>query len=278
ESKKRLIRFVKRLNKKAVPKAIIANADDRNFKHLKTDSFNSISYGISQKADVAAKSIKLSESGNCFKLVTGKWETEINSRLPALFNVYNCLAAASVGVLLGIDKKTIKRGIEKVTNVSGRMEKIPFKKGARVIVDFAHTPESLENVLRFFRCLTKNRLITVFGCGGNSTVKKRMLMGKVASKYSDIIYLTSENPYYENSLKILKDIEKGMPKKVLQHKKCIKVVGRKNAIKAALLNARKGDTVVIAGKGHEKYIHMQGKKIPADDKEAVTSAIKALGG
>ena len=188
---------------------------------------------------------------------------EVKSSLYGEFNVYNLLGAMSVCSLLGISGETLMHAVRKIKAVKGRFSVLHTEKGT-IIVDFAHTPEGLKNLLSTARTITKSRLITLFGCGGERDKTKRAQMGKIASKYSDFIVLTSDNPRSEDALDIIRQIEWGVS---IKDVKCI--VDRPEAVRFALAEMEEGDTLVLAGKGNENYLEIKGKKIPYSDFDMV---------
>lgn len=222
-----------------------------------------ISYGLYSPSDVFAIDIKQTLEGSEF---TCNCNDEIlmgYTHLTGEFNVQNALAAISVCSLLGIDIKTIERELKYAPPIEGRVNVI-VKDGKRIVVDYAHTPDGLEKVIKNVRALTPGRVLTVFGCGGNRDVDKRPKMGSIASSLSDFVYLTSDNPRFEKPLSIIKDIKRG-----IERDNYIIEPDRSQAIKKAMNYAGEQDTVIIAGKGGEKYQEIEGKKLPYDDYSVV---------
>lgn len=244
----------------------ILNVDDKNIRPLeKSIKKKVITYGMKKSAYISAKIKKLELDGSSFTVrIKNKDSFSINTKLVGLHNVSNILAAVATGIALGVDKKMIKKGIESVANINGRLESIDMGQKFKIFVDYAHTHNALENVLSFLNQSKKRNIITVFGCGGERDKKKRSLMGHVAEQLSDFVILTNDNPRGEDPLKIIKDIKKGM-----NSKKYIAVPNRKKAIEKALKKAKKDDIVLIAGKGHEKFQIEGMKKIPFDDRKIV---------
>ncbi len=198
--------------------------------------------------------------------LTIEWEGrtyKFFSNLRGEFQAYNLSLGILVGFLFGLDAQTIQQGVERVI-VPGRFETF-FKEGKLAIVDYAHTPDALEKVLITARRLTKDKLWVVFGAGGNRDKTKRPLMGKVAEKWADLVVITSDNPRWEEPEAIIEDILKGIEQK----KKVFVQKDRKEAIKFALQNAKEGDVVLIAGKGHEDYQEIKGVKYPFKDQDVV---------
>jgi UDP-N-acetylmuramoyl-L-alanyl-D-glutamate--2,6-diaminopimelate ligase len=168
----------------------------------------------------------------------------------------------------------IKSGLEDMKSVSGRLEPLPTGDlGFSVFVDYAHTPDALENVLKTVRGFAKGRIITVFGCGGDRDRAKRPIMGEIAGRYSDRLVVTSDNPRTEDPFKILEAIEEGVKKSGCAY---VTIEQRREAIRHALENARKDDVIVVAGKGHENYQEINGVKHHFDDKETVMELLASL--
>lgn len=195
-------------------------------------------------------------------------EVEVSSPMIGAFNASNILAAMLYGVAADIPLSKIKEGVEKLRGVPGRLERIRNNRGISVFVDYAHTPDALNNVLLLLKGLKKGRLIVVFGCGGDRDTSKRPIMGSVATSHADFTILTSDNPRHEDPLNIIRDIEKGVngnPYKVVEN--------RKEAIKEALQMAQENDVVLIAGKGHEDYQKIGEVTHHFSDREVVEEAL-----
>ncbi len=230
-----------------------------------------VTYGMdSENLDYRITEIEKRKKETKFSIVSGNKKIPISTYLLGNFNVMNTAAAAIVGFELGFNRSIVQEGIRKASNVKGRMEMIDSGKGFRVIVDYAHTPDALENVLNAAREFTEKRLIVVFGCGGERDRGKRPEMGRIAYSLADVVFVTSDNPRRENPEVILSDIIEGID----STDKVITIVDRKEAIKAALDEAQNGDTVLIAGKGHETYQEIGGKRIPFDDCVIVEEYLK----
>lgn len=203
-----------------------------------------------------------------------KPQVEVDIKLPGIFNVYNALIAATTCFYLNFSKEDIKRGIEIVDRVPGRCDQVMTDRGFSVIVDYAHTPDGLKNLLLNMKQLKKGNLIVVFGCGGNRDKEKRPIMGGIAQKLSDYTIITSDNPRYEKPIEIINEIKKGIS--VWNNVDIIE--DRKKAIFKAIQIARINDIVVIAGKGHEQYQEVNGTRHHFDDKEIAREALRALEG
>jgi UDP-N-acetylmuramoyl-L-alanyl-D-glutamate--2,6-diaminopimelate ligase len=234
---------------------------------------NIITYGVKQSADVRAENIKYSCGGLDFRLGIGtnKDSIDISSRLIGGHNIYNILAAAAFGMTVGMALKDIKSGIERVSILPGRLERIDCGQDFVVFVDYAHTANGMENVLTSLRNLEPSRLLTVFGCGGDRDKSKRPEMGKLCSRLSDRIFITSDNPRTEDPLEIINEIVKGIDKDKSNY---VVEADRVEAIKRALGEAGKGDIVLIAGKGHETYQIFKNVTLPFDDREVVRKILK----
>jgi len=214
-----------------------------------------ITYGIKNPADVRAEDI------------------DIRSPLIGQHNVYNILASAACGIAMGMSHEKIAQAIESVRSLPGRLEKIDCGQDFSVFVDYAHTENGIENALKALRELKPNRLITVFGCGGDRDKSKRPGMGKVSSRLSDKIFITSDNPRSEKPLEIIKDIIKGIP---ARKKNYVIEKDRARAIELALKDAKSKDIVLVAGKGHETYQIFKDITIPFDDREVVRKNLKEM--
>lgn len=248
--------------------ANIINIDDvngriilDNIKELKVPYYT---YGINYKSTFTAKNVKLYEDKTVFTLLGPKnFETKVTLNMVGQFTVYNCLAVICACYVLGMDINEIVNRISKLKGVAGRFEMVENNKNIHVFVDYAHTPDALDNVLKSIKSFARGRIITVFGCGGNREKEKRPLMGKIAQKYSDLAIITSDNPRYEEPNEIIKDILIGIDKNKENY---IVIVDRKDAIKEAIQRAKEGDIVLIAGKGHENYQIIRDEIVEFDDK------------
>ncbi|MFW5998591.1 MAG: UDP-N-acetylmuramoyl-L-alanyl-D-glutamate--2,6-diaminopimelate ligase [Bacillota bacterium] len=250
---------------------IINIDDDKSDYIIKNTRGNVLTYSIENKSDIQARKIKLDIKGVHFKT---DYIKNINIKLTGRFNVYNALAGITTGKALGLSKDNIKTGLEEMEGVPGRFELIDENQNFGVIVDYAHTPDGMENVLQTAREITNNNIIIVFGCGGDRDKGKRPLMGKIGIKYGDYCILTSDNPRSEDPIDILKQIEAGINS---QNKDLYEVIpDRKKAIFRAIEIAQKDDFVIIIGKGHETYQIFKNKTIHFDDREVAREAISCL--
>lgn len=231
-------------------------------------------FAIREKANIYAGNIEFDPRGLSFTLHFHKrYELDIDLQLSGLFNVYNSLCAAAVCDALGVEPRFIKEGLEAVANVPGRMEVLDTGTPYQVILDYAHSPDALDNVLRAVRQFTKGRLIAVFGCGGNRDKEKRPIMGRIGADLADYCVLTSDNPRGEDPMAILAAIEEGARP---EGKPYSVIENRREAIRHAMSIARDGDVVVLAGKGHETYQEIMGEKHPFDEKVVVQELLAEL--
>jgi UDP-N-acetylmuramoyl-L-alanyl-D-glutamate--2,6-diaminopimelate ligase len=239
-----------------------------------------ITYGIDREADVTAEDIKLSCNGLKFKLgiaervFASSASIEIKSNLIGRYNIYNILASIAAAIAMGMDLKDIEKGIEDMRGLPGRLERVDCGQNFSVYVDYAHTEDGLENVLKSLRELKQGKLIVVFGCGGNRDKSKRSRMGKISTELSDKVFITSDNPRNEEPMDIINEIIKD----ICPDKNNYAIESdRFNAIKKALTEAREGDIVLVAGKGHETYQIFKDTTVPFDDREVVKRVLKEAG-
>jgi UDP-N-acetylmuramoyl-L-alanyl-D-glutamate--2,6-diaminopimelate ligase len=250
-------------------KYAVLNADDPSMEYFrKLTSTEVITYGINNDADVTAKNIIMTSQGIRFLLTSFKGEIDIDFKLVGRFNVYNALAAITCALIEGVSLTSIRKSLSKLISIRGRMEIVDQGQDFLVLVDYAHTPDALENVLTSIKEFSNGKIITVFGCGGDRDVTKRPIMGSIASSYSDVVIVTSDNPRSEDPSTIMKEIEKGILKS--HSTQCQLVENREEAINKAIEIAYTNDVVLIAGKGHENYQTLKDKTIHFDDKEVAT--------
>lgn len=252
-------------------KAIINKDDFYGGKLIEELAIPVFTYGIGKDADVIARDIEISSKGVEFTVKTGNEAAEMFLKIPGKFSVYNALAATTACLALGIDLSTIKNGLLQVEGVPGRFELIDEGQGFAVIVDYAHTPDGLQNILNTVKEFASGKIITVFGCGGDRDKNKRPKMGRIAAELSDLCIITSDNPRSEDPKGIIREIEEGV-KPVT--KNYVKIVDRRDAIGYAINTAQAKDIVIIAGKGHETYQVMGDKMIPFDDREIAREMIR----
>ena len=254
-------------------KISIVNADD-NYGEKIIDSIvgDIVTYGLESQAMLRAKNLKLHSRGIEFTLVYNGNEEDIKLSIPGKYNVYNALGCIAATIHEGASIEDIKESLKKVA-VPGRCEIVTLNHdlGYDVIVDYAHTPDGLENILNSAREFTFGRLISVFGCGGDRDKTKRPIMGSIGSNLSDIAIITSDNPRTEDPMAIIEDIKSGLKKD-----NYIVIENRREAIKYAMKIAKDKDVIVIAGKGHEDYQILKDKRIHFDEREIISEIIKEL--
>ncbi|QGQ95774.1 UDP-N-acetylmuramoyl-L-alanyl-D-glutamate--2,6-diaminopimelate ligase [Paenibacillus psychroresistens] len=258
-------------------KYAVLNADDSASTYFaEITSAQVVTYGIDNKADVMADNIWITSEGTQFHLTCFAGETDIQLKLIGKFNVYNALGAIAATLLEGVPLEQVKNSLEGMSIVPGRMEPVLEGQDFLVAVDYAHTPDGLENALSTIRGFVQGHLITVFGCGGDRDRTKRPLMGKIAAQYSDYVYITSDNPRTENPDHILLDIEPGLLELGFPEHRYEMIVDRRAAIKKAIEMASPNDVVLIAGKGHETYQIIGTIKTDFDDRDEARAAIRGL--
>jgi len=248
-----------------------ANADDLHASRVPKLVTNCPvqTYGIDNYCDLLAKDITITNSYVDFKVKLGDKNERVKTCIPGRFSVYNSLAAISVAKCLGCDAETIKEALVEV-RVPGRSELVNNKKELTIMIDYAHSPESLENILNAVKSYTRGRVISVFGCGGDRDPGKRPIMGEISGRIADYSIITSDNPRTEDPTKIVNQIEEGI-KKTKGKYTCI--VDRIEAIKHAIEIANKKDIIVLAGKGHEPYQEINKEKFPFDERIIVNQII-----
>ncbi len=258
----------------AVKNAAI-NADEPTSQKIVDDlKIPYLTFGISADADVFARDIEISENGVSFTIRLQRLEEmPISMHLTGMFNVYNALAAASLAMIMGIHQDAIRNGLESIRNVPGRVEVLDTGTPYKVILDYAHSPDALENVLKTVRAFTKNRLIALVGCGGDRDHGKRPIMGEIVGRMADFSVLTSDNPRTEDPNVILAAIEEGMKQTDGEY---VVIENRREAIRYALEMAREGDVIILAGKGNETYQDIMGVKRPFDEKVIVQELLAEM--
>ena len=258
------------------PAFSVVNVDDaygaRIARELEGEGQRVLRYAIDAEADVTAREVKFSMGGTRLRLVTPAGEREIVSPLVGRPHVYNILCAAACAHALGIGLEVIAGALKTCAGAPGRFERVAHEGDFAVVVDYAHTDDALRNVLRTARDVAKGRVITVFGCGGDRDRTKRAAMGEAAASLSDVVFVTSDNPRTEDPEAILRDVEVGLR---AVGKPYMKLVDRREAINRAIGEARAGDIVVIAGKGHEDYQIIGEEKRHFDDREVALEALSA---
>ncbi len=248
------------------PRAFINSDDFKCNKIIKgAPNCNINTYAVDNKADLLAKDITITNVSVDFKVKMGIRNERIKVNIPGRYSVYNALASISLATALGIDSEKIKLGLENII-VPGRNELVPNKEELPIMIDYAHTAESLENVLQAAKTYTPGKVICVFGCGGDRDKEKRPRMGEVAGRLADYTFVTTDNPRTEVPEKIIEEIEVGISKTKGKYEI---VVDRREAIAKAIKMMGKRDLVILAGKGHEAYQEINGEKLPFDEREIV---------
>lgn len=256
----------------------VINFDDSFGRRLLEETTQpSRSFGINEKADLRARSVEVSASGNTFELAFAEESFPVRTMLQGRFNVYNCLAAAAAAFELGEDNESVAAGLADLPGVPGRFENIDCGQPFTALVDYAHTPDGIRNVLEACREVTRGRVIIVVGCGGDRDRSKRPLMGRVGTELSDLCVVTSDNPRSEDPEAIIEMILEGVRGEFPQERYQV-VVDRREAIKKALSEARPGDLVVVAGKGHESGQIFPDRVIPFDDRQVVRECLREVTG
>ena len=261
-----------KLFRKGVSKiGVVCNADQFTKRIIDKPSCVTFSYGFRGGEDVSGKDVDLSSSGLRFDCKLFGKDVKVESKLVGGYNAENVLGSIIVARLCGVKEEQIEQFIKNIEPAEGRFNVIE-KDGVNIVVDFAHTPDGLEKVLSVAKGITEGRLMCLFGCGGNRDRLKRPIMGTIAEKYSDKIFLTSDNPRFENPREIIAEIEKGIKNAEYEvHER------REDAIARALSCCKKGDTLVVAGKGGEKYQDIDGIKMPYDDFEVINKNLHLIG-
>lgn len=258
------------------PRSSVINIDDPRGAELaaevKARGGRVVTYALNSPADVTATDVSHSLDGMSLRLKTPAGEREFNSPLVGKPHIYNIMAASATGLELGYSLDTIVKALESSSGAPGRFERVPGKNDFAVVVDYAHTDDALLNVLNTAREVTKGRIITVFGCGGDRDTSKRAPMGQAAGMLSDVVILTSDNPRTEDPEKILSEVEVGLKETGKPYEK---IADRREAIRRAISEARPQDLVVIAGKGHEDYQIIGKEPIHFDDREVAAEFLAA---
>jgi UDP-N-acetylmuramoyl-L-alanyl-D-glutamate--2,6-diaminopimelate ligase len=257
------------------PDVAVVNTDDEWGKKLLGLGQKTLTYGLQNGADLTAKKFQLSFGGLNFAAQTPSGKIQVQSALVGRINVYNILAAVGAGIALVFSNEIIEAGIRNLEAVAGRFQRVDLGQPFLVVVDYAHTDDALENLIRTARELNpKGRIITLFGCGGSRDRTKRPIMGELSGRLSDLSILTSDNPRQEDPLKIISDVVVGMQK---SGGKYMIEPDRGKAVALAIDEAQSGDIVLLAGKGHEDYQVFAGHTIHFDDREEARKALRDRG-
>ncbi len=257
-------------------KGAVVNADDPSARVI-VDACRVpvLTYAVDERADVMATGIDVRLDGASFTVHSPRGRHRVRLRLTGRFNVYNALAAFGAGLVEGADPDEMVAALESVAGVPGRFERVTGVQDFAVIVDYAHTPDGLENVLQAARRGARGRGIAVFGCGGDRDRTKRPIMGEIAARLADLVFITSDNPRSEDPAAIAAEVEAGARR--VPGASCRTVLDREEAIGEAIAEARGGDVVLIAGKGHETYQKFRDRTVPFDDREVAGRWLSRLG-
>ncbi|MGB2645869.1 MAG: UDP-N-acetylmuramoyl-L-alanyl-D-glutamate--2,6-diaminopimelate ligase [Candidatus Acidiferrum sp.] len=257
------------------PDVAVINTDDEYGKRLTGLAAKTVTYGLESNADITTKKFQLTFNGLTFAAQTPNGKVQVVSPLVGRINVYNLLAAIGAAQALGLSNAVIEAGIRNLESVSGRFQRIDLGQPFFVVVDYAHTDDALENLIRTARELNpKGRIITLFGCGGGKDRTKRPVMGEVTGRLSDLTILSSDNPRHEDPLKIVSDIIVGLQKTAGKY---LIEPDREKAIGVAMDEARAGDIVLLAGKGHENYQILEDRTLDFDDRDMARRALRERG-
>ncbi len=253
-------------------KAAVLNHDDECFDKMRSACECEVLDYSTEKGGILAQNIEYKSTGVAFQLSHKGETTDIELSIPGRFSVYNALTAAGCCLAAGLSLKEISNGLRSASGVKGRIEVVKTNTDYTVIIDYAHTPDGLLNILKAIRDFAKGRVITLFGCGGDRDKTKRPQMGKIAGQLSDYCIVTSDNPRSEEPSQIIEDILEGMRETDCQY---IAIENRFEAIEYAIDNAKKDDIVLLAGKGHEPYQVLKDRTIVFDEREIVLKLIDA---
>ncbi len=274
EAKIRLFEELLEAGGKKFPKAAIVNIDDpASKKIIERTRAPVLRYGVEAPCDIRASDIRLCIDETSFKVDTPSGRFDVRTPLAGRYNVYNILAAIGMAVSQEIPEDAVLKGIESTQHISGRLQFIPNDAGINVAVDYAHTDDALKNVITALREITTGRTIVLFGCGGDRDPGKRPRMGSVVCELADLAVVTSDNPRSEDPEKIIDQILEGFSDRGCEY---VKITDRKEAIERALSLAGTGDTVLLAGKGHETYQEFEKKIVPFDDREVAREVLAKM--
>lgn len=236
----------------------VINTDDKNGEFIaKSAKCQVMTYGVDESADINAKNVTLEQKGVSFEINNKKYSLGV----PGKFSVYNALSAIGALKALGVDDEIIREGLSEAKGVRGRAEVVPVSENFTVLVDYAHTPDGIENILKTAKGFAKGRVVILFGCGGDRDNTKRPIMGEIASSLADFCIVTSDNPRTEDPMSIINEILPGVKG---EH---VVIENRREAIEYAIKYAQKDDVIILAGKGHEDYQQIGKEKIHFDEVE-----------
>lgn len=257
------------------PKDVVLNADDDWFEYFGRKVKKHMHTVGMHKATDQIKEVSLKADGTRFAIVSKKGRVDVAMQLVGEFNVYNAAMAAAVGTIIGLDKNSITDGLASLDVVAGRLESVQAGQDFAVLVDYAHTPDALKNVLQAVRSIASGKVRIVFGATGDRDPKKRPEMGRIAMEYADVVYLTDDETYTEDGEVIRAAVRQGIESSTSKAQ-WTELPDRKDAIKKALSDAKSGDVVVLAGIGHQDYRNMGGKKEPWDERIIAKELIEGI--
>lgn len=258
-------------------KGAVINIDD-SYGHrvMEKTTAPTITYSTLGKGTLNASDVHMSTKNSQYTVNYKGESYPVSMNTTGLFNVYNTLAAIGACLQEGISMEAIDTALKTFSSVPGRFELIEEGQDFAVVVDYAHTPDGLQNILETAKAIKENRIIIVFGCGGDRDATKRPIMGRIAAEYGDKIYVTSDNPRTEDPVQIVKDVEVGVKEALRDGTSYEVIVDRREAINHAIHDAKAGDIVIIAGKGHENYQILKNETIHFDDREEARKALKEI--
>lgn len=270
-------------------KVLVLNGDDVNLEPFKKLDIKQLGFGLHPGNSFRAKDIAIDESGAKLKLVFSGREQLFSTSLPGKFNLYNVLAALSAIQALELDVSQLEKVVKELRAAPGRVEKISNNLGIEIIVDYAHSPDSFENLFSAIKPYVKGKLIAVTGACGERDATKRPIMGRILANYCDLVVITNDDPYGEDPEKIARELISGLIENVtfievnpeaetssLRNKNYWKILDRKSAIKKAIQLAKKGDTIVILGKGSEQWQMFKDSKVPWDDRKVTREILEEI--
>lgn len=258
-------------------KGAVINIDDSyGYRVMEKTTAPTITYSTLGKGTLNASDVHMSTKNSQYTVNYTGESYPVSMNTTGLFNVYNTLAAIGACLQEGISMEAIDTALKTFSSVPGRFELIEEGQDFAVVVDYAHTPDGLQNILETAKAIKENRIIIVFGCGGDRDATKRPIMGRIAAEYGDKIYVTSDNPRTEDPVQIVKDVEVGVKEALREGTSYEVIVDRREAINHAIHDAKAGDIVIIAGKGHENYQILKNETIHFDDREEARKALKEI--
>ena len=267
-----------RLFKEFAPANSIVNADDAYGRKIAAEARGDVwTYALDAEADLGVENLSSSPAGMSFQMLTPAGSIRVETALIGSHNLSNILAASAACLSQGLTPEEVAAGVASLENIPGRFEKVDMGQPFLVVVDYAHTEDALARVLEFARPITEGRVLTLMGCGGDRDRKKRPLMAAAALRASDYVVMTSDNPRTEDPASILGEVESGADLIPGSDERWCSILDRREAIRAIIAEAREGDTVVIAGKGHETYQILGTERTQFDDREEARTALRLAG-